>query len=208
MDGFTENTGVIVIDATNRPEILSQDLLRPGRYDRQVSIGVPNIKGRKDILKVYSNNKKLYKDMSLSVIAMRTPGFYGSDLANLMNETIILAGRRGKDKITLKENLPKSSISFFTHTVIQLEIEKKLVSLFVAVQVGYYVEVVDNEKNGLHQLNDGIVGKLKSVEVEMCDFLRQKDEIEKMLNGKESEIDLLRKKLGDVGDKIVNEKIV
>ncbi|KAM3382585.1 hypothetical protein P3S68_008159 [Capsicum galapagoense] len=190
MDGFTENTGVIVVDATNRPEILSQDLLRPGRYDRQVSIGVPNIKGRKDILKVYSNNKKLDKDMSLSVIAMRTPGFYGSDLANLMNETIILAGRRGKDKITLKENLLKSSISFFTHIV------------------GYYVEVVDNEKNGLHQQNDGIAGKLKSVEVEMCDFLREKDEIEKMLNGKESEIDLRRKKLGDVGDEIVNERIV
>ncbi|PHT51807.1 ATP-dependent zinc metalloprotease FTSH 2, chloroplastic [Capsicum baccatum] len=154
MDGFTKNTGVIVIYATNSPEILSQDLLRPGSFDRKVSIGVPNIKGRKDILKVYSNNKKLDKDISLSVIAMRTPGFYGSDL------------------------------------------------------VGYYVEMVDNEKNGLHQQNDGIFGKLKSVEVEMYDVLREKDEIEKMLNGKKSEIDLLRKKLGDIGDEIVNERIV
>ncbi|PHT90930.1 ATP-dependent zinc metalloprotease FTSH 6, chloroplastic [Capsicum annuum] len=117
MDGFTGNTGVIVIAATNRPEILDQALLRPGRFDRQVrnecftakfpkkitvSVGLPDIKGREDILKVYSN-KKLDKDVSLSVIAMRTPGFSGADLANLMNEAAILAGRRGKDKITSKE---------------------------------------------------------------------------------------------------------
>ncbi|XP_009794094.1 ATP-dependent zinc metalloprotease FTSH 6, chloroplastic [Nicotiana sylvestris] len=103
MDGFTGNTGVIVIAATNRPEILDQALLRPGRFDRQVSVGLPDIRGREEILKVHSNNKKLDKDVSLSVIAMRTPGFSGADLANLMNEAAILAGRRGKDKITSKE---------------------------------------------------------------------------------------------------------
>ncbi|XP_060192811.1 ATP-dependent zinc metalloprotease FTSH 6, chloroplastic [Lycium barbarum] len=103
LDGFTGNTGVIVIAATNRPEILDQALLRPGRFDRQVSVGLPDIRGREEILKVHSNNKKLDKDVSLSVIAMRTPGFSGADLANLMNEAAILAGRRGKDKITLKE---------------------------------------------------------------------------------------------------------
>ncbi|KAJ1419633.1 P-loop containing nucleoside triphosphate hydrolase [Sesbania bispinosa] len=103
MDGFTGNTGVIVIAATNRPEILDSALLRPGRFDRQVTVGLPDIRGREEILKVHSNNKKLDKDVSLSVIAMRTPGFSGADLANLMNEASILAGRRGKEKITMKE---------------------------------------------------------------------------------------------------------
>ncbi|KAL8159640.1 hypothetical protein V2J09_001177 [Rumex salicifolius] len=103
MDGFSGNSGVIVIAATNRPEILDSALLRPGRFDRQVSVELPDVKGREEILKVHSNNKKLDKDVSLSVIAMRTPGFSGADLANLMNEAAILAGRRGKDRITLKE---------------------------------------------------------------------------------------------------------
>ncbi|KAJ4832963.1 ATP-dependent zinc metalloprotease FTSH 6, chloroplastic [Turnera subulata] len=103
MDGFSGNSGVIVIAATNRPEILDSALLRPGRFDRQVSVGLPDVRGREEILKVHSNNKKLDKDVSLTVIAMRTPGFSGADLANLMNEAAILAGRRGKDKITLKE---------------------------------------------------------------------------------------------------------
>ncbi|XP_074305056.1 ATP-dependent zinc metalloprotease FTSH 6, chloroplastic [Silene latifolia] len=104
MDGFSgNNAGVVVIAATNRPEILDQALLRPGRFDRQVSVGLPDIRGREDILKVHSSNKKLDKDVSLSVIAMRTPGFSGADLANLMNEAAILAGRRGKDRITIKE---------------------------------------------------------------------------------------------------------
>ncbi|KAK2351922.1 FtsH extracellular protease family [Trifolium repens] len=103
MDGFSGNTGVIVIAATNRPEILDSALLRPGRFDRQVTVGLPDIRGREEILKVHSNNKKLDKDISLSIIAMRTPGFSGADLANLMNEAAILAGRRRKEKITMKE---------------------------------------------------------------------------------------------------------
>ncbi|XP_030954247.1 ATP-dependent zinc metalloprotease FTSH 6, chloroplastic [Quercus lobata] len=103
MDGFNGNTGVIVIAATNRPEILDSALLRPGRFDRQVTVGLPDVRGREEILKVHSNNKKLDKDVSLSVLAMRTPGFSGADLANLMNEAAILAGRRGKEKITMKE---------------------------------------------------------------------------------------------------------
>eukprot|EP00268_Persea_americana_P012616 TRINITY_DN15379_c0_g3_i10.p1 TRINITY_DN15379_c0_g3~~TRINITY_DN15379_c0_g3_i10.p1 ORF type:complete len:392 (+),score=102.46 TRINITY_DN15379_c0_g3_i10:1200-2375(+) len=103
MDGFSGNSGVIVIAATNRPEILDAALLRPGRFDRQVAVGLPDIRGREEILKVHSKNKKLDKDVSLSVIAMRTPGFSGADLANLMNEAAILAGRRGKENITLKE---------------------------------------------------------------------------------------------------------
>ncbi|PIN15674.1 AAA+-type ATPase containing the peptidase M41 domain [Handroanthus impetiginosus] len=103
MDGFEGNSGVIVIGATNRPEILDAALLRPGRFDRQVSVGLPDVRGREEILQVHSKNKKLDKDVNLSVIAMRTPGFSGADLANLMNEAAILAGRRGKDTVTLKE---------------------------------------------------------------------------------------------------------
>ncbi|RLN12226.1 hypothetical protein C2845_PM09G08440 [Panicum miliaceum] len=103
MDGFSGDSGVIVIGATNRPEILDDALLRPGRFDRQVSVALPDVRGREEILRVHSSNKKLDPDVSLSVVAMRTPGFSGADLANLMNEAAILAGRRGKDRITVKE---------------------------------------------------------------------------------------------------------
>ncbi|KAG2605328.1 ATP-dependent zinc metalloprotease FTSH 6, chloroplastic-like [Panicum virgatum] len=103
MDGFSGDSGVIVIGATNRPEILDDALLRPGRFDRQVSVGLPDVRGREEILRVHSSNKKLDPDVSLGLVAMRTPGFSGADLANLMNEAAILAGRRGKDRITVKE---------------------------------------------------------------------------------------------------------
>eukprot|EP01018_Ginkgo_biloba_P038650 Gb_01797 [translate_table: standard] len=103
MDGFEGNTGVIVIAATNRVDVLDAALLRPGRFDRQVTVAVPDVNGRKAILKVHASNKKLNKDVSLDVVAMRTPGFSGADLANLLNEAAILAGRRGKQFISGKE---------------------------------------------------------------------------------------------------------
>lgn len=103
MDGFSGDSGVVVIAATNRPDILDAALLRPGRFDRQVSVGLPDVRGREEILRVHSSNKRLDPDVSLSVVAMRTPGFSGADLANLMNEAAILAGRRGKDRIGVKE---------------------------------------------------------------------------------------------------------
>ncbi|KQK18862.1 ATP-dependent zinc metalloprotease FTSH 6, chloroplastic [Brachypodium distachyon] len=104
MDGFSgDSTGVIVIAATNRPEILDAALLRPGRFDRQVSVGLPDVRGREEILRVHAANKRLDEGVSLGVVAMRTPGFSGADLANLMNEAAILAGRRGKDRISVKE---------------------------------------------------------------------------------------------------------
>ncbi|KAK8603328.1 hypothetical protein V6N13_085518 [Hibiscus sabdariffa] len=103
MDGFEGNTGVIVIAATNRVDILDSALLRPGRFDRQVSVDVPDIRGRTEILKVHGSNKKFDADVSFDVIAMRTPGFSGADLANLLNEAAILAGRRGKTAISSKE---------------------------------------------------------------------------------------------------------
>ncbi|KAK7319253.1 hypothetical protein RJT34_03972 [Clitoria ternatea] len=103
MDGFEGNTGIIVIAATNRADILDSALLRPGRFDRQVTVDVPDVRGRTEILKVHGSNKKFDADVSLDVIAMRTPGFSGADLANLLNEAAILAGRRGKTAISSKE---------------------------------------------------------------------------------------------------------
>ena len=103
MDGFEGNTGIIVIAATNRADILDSALLRPGRFDRQVSVNVPDFKGRLAILQVHAKNKKIDKSVSLAIIARRTPGFSGADLANLLNESAILAARKRKDHITSQE---------------------------------------------------------------------------------------------------------
>ena len=103
MDGFEGNTGIIVIAATNRADILDSALLRPGRFDRQVMVNIPDFKGRLSILKVHAKNKKIDKNVSLKIIARRTPGFSGADLANLLNEAAILTARRRKECITLKE---------------------------------------------------------------------------------------------------------
>eukprot|EP00955_Chlamydomonas_euryale_P092809 364743-Chlamydomonas_euryale.AAC.8 len=103
MDGFEGNTGIIVIAATNRADILDPALLRPGRFDRQVQVDVPDMKGRTEILGVHARNKKLDAEVDLKEVAMRTPGFAGADLANLLNEAAILAGRRGKNAVSNKE---------------------------------------------------------------------------------------------------------
>ena len=103
MDGFEGNSGIIILAATNRPDVLDSALMRPGRFDRQVTVDAPDIKGRLSILKVHSRNKKLADDVSLEVIARRTPGFTGADLANLLNEAAILTARRRKEATTLSE---------------------------------------------------------------------------------------------------------
>ncbi|MBD0385229.1 MAG: ATP-dependent zinc metalloprotease FtsH2 [Nostoc sp. C3-bin3] len=103
MDGFEGNTGIIIIAATNRPDVLDSALLRPGRFDRQVTVDAPDIKGRLEILQVHARNKKLDASVSLDAIARRTPGFTGADLANLLNEAAILTARRRKEGITLRE---------------------------------------------------------------------------------------------------------
>jgi cell division protease FtsH len=103
MDGFQGNTGVIVLAATNRSDILDPALLRPGRFDRQTTVDTPDIRGRKAILGVHAANKPLDADISIDTIAMRTPGFSGADLSNLLNEAAILAGRRNKETITSLE---------------------------------------------------------------------------------------------------------
>ena len=103
MDGFGNNEGVIVIAATNRKDILDNALLRPGRFDRQVYIGLPDVRGREEILKVHARGKRLGDDVDLASIARGTPGFSGADLANLLNEAALLAVRRGERFITMAD---------------------------------------------------------------------------------------------------------
>jgi cell division protease FtsH len=103
MDGFEANEGIIMIAATNRPDILDPALLRPGRFDRQVVVPIPDIKGREEILKVHSRNAPLADDVNLSVLSRGTPGFTGADLESLVNEAALLAARMGKKRIAMKE---------------------------------------------------------------------------------------------------------
>ncbi|MGE5618116.1 MAG: ATP-dependent zinc metalloprotease FtsH [Sphingomonadaceae bacterium] len=99
MDGFDGRSGVVVVAATNRPDVLDEALLRPGRFDRQVTVDSPDVRGRKAILAIHARGKPLAKDANLETVARQTPGFSGADLANLMNEAAILAARRGKRSI-------------------------------------------------------------------------------------------------------------
>ncbi|MDF5719319.1 MAG: ATP-dependent zinc metalloprotease FtsH [Rhizonema sp. PD37] len=103
MDGFEGNNGIIIIAATNRPDVLDAALLRPGRFDRQVTVDLPAYTGRLQILQVHARNKKLSPEVSLEAIARRTPGFSGADLANLLNEAAIFTARRRKDAVTMQE---------------------------------------------------------------------------------------------------------
>ena len=103
MDGFGANEGIIMIAATNRPDILDPALLRPGRFDRQIVVDRPDIRGRQEILKVHVKGKPIGEDINLDVVARRTPGFTGADLSNLVNEAALLSARRNKKKITMSE---------------------------------------------------------------------------------------------------------
>ena len=103
MDGFGENSGIIILAATNRPDVLDPALLRPGRFDRQIVIGVPDIKGREEIIKVHSKNKPLSDEVSPKILARRTPGFTPADLENLLNEAALITARRNGRKIRMAE---------------------------------------------------------------------------------------------------------
>ena len=103
MDGMTDNAGIVVIAATNRPDVLDPALLRSGRFDRRVTVSLPDIKGREAILQVHARNKKLARDVSLANLAKRTPGFSGADLANVLNEGAILAVRKNEAKVTMTD---------------------------------------------------------------------------------------------------------
>ncbi|MBI5902590.1 MAG: ATP-dependent metallopeptidase FtsH/Yme1/Tma family protein, partial [Deltaproteobacteria bacterium] len=102
MDGFESNEGVIIVAATNRPDVLDPALLRPGRFDRNVVVPKPDVKGREEILKVHTAKTPIAPDVHVDVIARGTPGFSGADLANLVNEAALLAARRGKDKVEMQ----------------------------------------------------------------------------------------------------------
>lgn len=103
MDGMTDNAGIVVMAATNRPDVLDPALLRSGRFDRRVTVSLPDIKGREAILQVHARNKKLASDVSLANLAKRTPGFSGADLANVLNEGAILAVRKNESKVTMTD---------------------------------------------------------------------------------------------------------
>ena len=129
MDGFAANEGVVVLAATNRVDILDPALLRPGRFDRQVYVGLPDIKGREEILKVHAKNKPLAEDVDLAEVAKGTPGFTGADLENLLNEAALLSGRRDLPAIT-KDTLDESIIKVIAgpekHSRVIPEHERKL----------------------------------------------------------------------------------
>jgi cell division protease FtsH len=103
LDGFEKETSIIIMAATNRPDVLDPALLRPGRFDRQVAIDAPDVRGREQILKIHAKGKPLAEDVDLALLAKRTPGFVGADLENLLNESALLAARDGRKRITMKD---------------------------------------------------------------------------------------------------------
>ena len=162
MDGFGENEGIIIIAATNRPDVLDPALLRPGRFDRQVTINLPDAKGREAILKVHAKNKILDKSVKLENLSLRTPGFSGADLENLLNEAALLAVRRDKEAITMDE------IDEATDRVLMgpaktsrkiTEKEKKLVSLHEAGHAVIGIKLEDaNEVHKITIIPRGMAG--------------------------------------------------
>ena len=135
MDGFTANSGVVVLAATNRVDILDTALLRPGRFDRQVYVGLPDIKGREEILKVHARNKPLAEDVDLAEIARGTAGFTGADLENLLNEAALLSGRRNEPVIrqkTIQESIIKVIAGPEKHSRVIPEQERKLTAFHEA----------------------------------------------------------------------------
>ena len=129
MDGFGSNEGVVVLAATNRVDILDPALLRPGRFDRQVYVGLPDIKGREEILKIHARNKPLAEDVDLGQVAKGTPGFTGADLENLLNEAALLTGRQNKaaiDKACIDEAVIKVIAGLEKHSRVIPQQERKL----------------------------------------------------------------------------------
>jgi cell division protease FtsH len=143
MDGFESNEGVILIAATNRPDVLDPALLRPGRFDRRVVVPIPDIKGRKGILKVHSKNKPLADDVDLETIAKSTPGFCGADLSNLVNEAALMAARKEKKKID------RSDFEVAKDKVV-MGVERK--SMIISAQ--------DKENTAYHEIGHVLVAKL------------------------------------------------
>ena len=154
MDGFGTNDGVIVIAATNRPDILDPALLRPGRFDRQITVGYPDIKGREEILRVHAKNKPFEADVDLNVIAKTTVGFTGADLSNLLNEAALLAARKGKSLIgmnDLEEAMIKVIVGPQKKSKVVSEKEKKLTAYHEAGHAIVTKMLQENEP--VHQIS-------------------------------------------------------
>ena len=148
MDGFSENEGVIVLAATNRPDVLDKALLRAGRFDRQIVVGLPDVKAREQILEVHSRKKKLADDVDLKIIAKNTSGFAGADLENVLNEAALLAARRNLEQIGMKEiedAMVKVTMGPEKKTRVRSEKENKLVSYHEAghAVVSHYLTTQD-----------------------------------------------------------------
>ena len=154
MDGFTGNENIIVIAATNRRDILDPALLRPGRFDRQIVVGYPDVKGREEILLVHTKNKPLAPDVNLKVIAQTTVGFTGADLENLVNEASLLAARKNKKAIT-REEIEEATIKVIAgpekKSRVVTEKEKKLTAYHESGHAlcTYYCETQDK----VHQVS-------------------------------------------------------
>jgi cell division protease FtsH len=148
MDGFDANAGIIIMAATNRPDILDPALLRPGRFDRQILVNRPDVRGREEILKVHARNKPIDESVKMSVVAQRTTGFSGADLENLLNEAALLAARENKRKITMleiDEAVDRVIAGPQKKSRVVSEKERKIVAFHEAghVIVGYYVKHAD-----------------------------------------------------------------
>lgn len=148
MDGFGANEGIIIVAATNRPDILDPALLRPGRFDRQITVDRPDVKGREDILKVHARNKPIEEGLKLGIIARRTPGFTGADLENLLNEAALLTARRNKKELTMleiEEAIDRVIAGPEKKSRLISDKEKKIVAYHEAGHtiVGYHLEHAD-----------------------------------------------------------------
>ncbi len=148
MDGFGANEGIIIVAATNRPDILDPALLRPGRFDRQITVDRPDVKGREAVLKVHARNKPLNKDVKLEIIAKRTTGFTGADLENLLNEAALLAARRNKKDIAMTEvdeAIDRVIVGTEKKSRVISDREKRIVAYHEAGHtiIGYFLENAD-----------------------------------------------------------------
>ncbi|MGN0537481.1 MAG: ATP-dependent zinc metalloprotease FtsH [Acutalibacteraceae bacterium] len=209
MDGFGANEGIIMIAATNRPDILDPALMRPGRFDRQVIVGRPDIKGREDILKVHAKGKPLAPDVELSTIAKSTAGFTGADLENLLNEAALLAARKNHKAITMAE-VEEATIKVVVGTEkksrVMSEKEKKLTAYHEAGHaiVTYYCETQDP----VHQISiiprgmaGGFTMSLPSEDRSYRSKAEMKEEIVVLLGGRVAEAVIL----GDISTGASND---
>ncbi len=209
MDGFGANEGIIMIAATNRPDILDPALMRPGRFDRQVIVGRPDIKGREDILKVHAKGKPLAPDVELSTIAKSTAGFTGADLENLLNEAALLAARKDHKAITMAE-VEEATIKVVVGTEkksrVMSEKEKKLTAYHEAGHaiVTYYCETQDP----VHQISiiprgmaGGFTMSLPSEDRSYRSKAEMKEEIVVLLGGRVAEAIIL----GDISTGASND---